>query len=266
MLKYEELIYRIKNLKASQTKIIGFVGKKHELPLYQVIIGKGVNKILLSGGIHGSEQGGPLVIIEFLEKHAITYSKEFTFYVYPCINPYGYNKKKTMNQKGMNINDDFIKEKSEEVKLIKESLSHGPKSYLFTMDFHEDTSKARPWGFCMWETCIEKNKRIGKSIINQVKRLTKICTKPTIEKDVNSGGVIYYPEGLRQKAFIKPTSLDAFLFNNYSRHTFTIELPGFEPEEKRVRTGVKAITTALKLINKSNKDPTLLEKALTEKT
>ena len=72
-----------------------------------------------------------------------------------------------------------------------------------------------------------------------------VCSQPTIFGDINSDGVVYYPEGYTGTIYAAMTTLEGFLIQNYTDHAFTTETISNWEAEIRVKAQLLAITTAL---------------------
>ncbi|MDD5417946.1 MAG: DUF2817 domain-containing protein [Candidatus Nanoarchaeia archaeon] len=205
--------------------------------------------VVLSAGIHGDETSGVFTLLEFLKKEVQKYGNKFTFHVYPCVNPTGFDNNNDTNYNEVNLNRDFVDAKTDEIKLIKKSLVSGPLSYEFAMDFHETGSgeEGNPDNYYLYEACMNVSKRIGNYIIDNVLLYVPVCKWNEIWGEPNSDGVIYYPENCRHEEYKEPTSFDSFLFKNYTSHSFTVELPGRLKLEDKVNAGLETIRTALKI-------------------
>lgn len=267
MSKYNnEIVGRIDELKTRfNVSVLGEV-KYGDLayPIFR-IIAKGDDNpaekrdILLSGIVHGDEPAGGLAILDFLKNSADKYLDRFNFYCYPCVNPGGFENEIRENPDGLNLNRNF-KEKTnaQEVKLVMDSLKNGPKRYHFTVDLHEcplnvaDPSEGfsiedNPKEFWMWEgASVESGLRIGDKVVAQLaKEGVPICAWPTIFNDINTNGVIWYPEGNRNEVYKAGTSFEGYLFDNYTNHSFTAETPTGWTLEGRIKVHIRALELML---------------------
>ncbi|MBI2666363.1 M14 family metallocarboxypeptidase [Candidatus Woesearchaeota archaeon] len=258
---YQEIISQVEELKSSF--LVRVIGEVHydsqHLPLYRLVSeGQGGEAVLLSGGMHGDEPAGVYGVLKFLKEHASSYMNDFKFFAYPCVNPWGFTANTGSNHLGLNINRHFVfGSKVKEVESILDSLSEGPQTYLFTLDMHEtplegefaDANKdeALPTEFYMWENCPDKERRVGdKMIASLEQRGIPVCKWESIYKDVNSGGVIYYPEGFfNQKEYGTGTTFEAFLQVNYTPQAFTTETIDNVSLEERVEQQIIVLRAAL---------------------
>lgn len=256
---YKEVVGRITRLDQNfKVHKIGEVVYDKKYPLYCVIAERGREQpsILISGEVHGDEIAGVYAVLEFLEKHTRNYENRFRFFVYPCINPSGFEAG-TLKTAGLNLNRLFGVHHESEIEIIQRFLREGPcpAEYLFTMDFHEVdpdyegegfTKKDNPKECFIYETQKNKARRIGKKMLSELPPNTPICTWDKIYNDINSEGVIWYPEGCENEIYAQGTSFDSYLQRHFTNHSFTTETPTNWSLEKRVQTHLSFLFSALK--------------------
>tara|TARA_Y100000034_G_scaffold137007_1_gene218328 strand:- start:5667 stop:6182 length:516 start_codon:yes stop_codon:yes gene_type:complete len=125
---------------------------------------KPVKKIILSGGIHGSEPAGSLAIVKFLNLILnISKEKNYEFLIFPCLNPSGLEVNTRENKEGIDLNRSFDLESNlpEVVFLIDNINIYDFKADL-SIDFHETCPEDNcditlghkfPKEFYMYEVC-----------------------------------------------------------------------------------------------------------------
>jgi len=263
---------RIEDLKSYSSSIsvqeLGRVDDSfQELPLFMIVVDtKSIGRkqdVLLSGGVHGNEPAGVWALLNFIEQYLERYLEQFRFFAYPCVNPSGYVRNKRTNLLGIDLNRDFtLRPVSLENQLVVNSLLDGPKNYAVTIDLHECdyelegageefrkagfTKSDNPRGFWLWELQDDHSKRVGAKIIQEVSGAgIPVATQPTIFGEVNSGGVISYPEGCMSPIYSSAASFDVFLHKNYTDHAFTMETISNWDMGQRVQAHILAITTIL---------------------
>lgn len=260
-----EVVYRIKQLRLRQR--VEMIGKinfgQFNYDLYRIIAGADNllprKNVLISGTVHGDEEAGCFSILNFLDQLAHQYLDRFRFFCYPCLNPSGFETGMRENMDFIDLNRSF-KEPAEpqEVKSVLRSLKEGPLRYHLTVDMHETPPlaispkekylpKDNPPDFYMWETAsADSGLRIGDKIIAQLAgEGVPICQWPTIYDDKNSGGVIWYPDGCNNEFYAAGTSLEGYLYSNYTNHSFTTETPTFWSLDRRVHTNIIALRSIL---------------------
>ena len=137
-----------------------------------------------------------------------------------------------------------------------ETLSRKARKFVCTIDLHETdpnyvgegfTRKDNPKEFYMWEVCPDKNLRIGDGVVKSVEKVVPVCRWDRIYKDINSNGVIWYPEGCANEVYAQRTTLEGFLADNYTLQAFTLETPCGWHMDQRVLAHSTAIRSILEL-------------------
>lgn len=214
--------------------------------------------VFISGGVHGDEPAGVYAALDFLEHDAPRFRSDFNFLVLPCVNPSGYELDTLRSQSGANLNRLFdTKSLEPEIRAIEGWLKEEPERFLATFDLHETVPEYQGEGFTehdnphacyLYETVRDHKKRIGKQLINALSPSLEVCRWPTIYSDINSDGVISYPEANRNAVYAQETTFEAFLMHHKTNHAFTTETPTGWSFEKRIETHLCWIETALKLL------------------
>jgi murein peptide amidase A len=256
---YSHVESRIQGLKGLRRRVIGRV--QHEKKPYKLYslqsLGAPEGKIpvLLSAGVHGDEPAGVEAVLHFLETLSDTDKDRFHFLVFPCVNPIGYEKNTLANGKNQNINRSFLAQtRSTEARSVMAALESQGQRFAFAMDFHEIPHYWADEGFIpednprsayLYETHADPEKRIGRSMLNALDSDIEICQWASIYRDTAVNGLVTYPVDCRNKHYAAGTSLDAYANAHYTAHSFTNETPISWPMEKRVRTQLSWLRTAL---------------------
>ncbi len=259
---YRAMEARILALSNVEIVIVGKVEKEEAVyPVYALTTAaskkneKKQLNVLLSGGVHGDEPAGVFALLQFLEKEAPRYAKEFRFFVFPCVNPGGFATGTAENSAGKNINRSFKKDSPAlEAKWVMEQLQKWDRKFVFSIDMHEIPpywegegfkAKDNPHTAYLYESQRDKKMRIGPAMLAGLPKDIEVCQWPRIYGDVAVGGLVTYPEGNFNQVYAEQTTLDGYLFEKLSSHTFTAETPIDWPMEKRVRTHLSWLKTAL---------------------
>lgn len=262
----DEIEYRIQQLQNRfQATVIGKISFSHfTYNLYKItaISNRGQypkKDILISGTVHGDEEAGCFSILHFLDQLVDRYLDRFNFFCYPCINPSGFETGMRVNMDYVNLNRSFKEPyEPQEIKHVINSLLQGPGYYHLTVDMHETPPMAidpkerylpkdNPLDFYMWETALaDSGLRIGDEVIAQLaKEGIPICHWPTIYDDINNRGVIWYPDSCKNEFYAAGTSFEGYLYNHYTKHSFTTETPTFWPLDRRVEVNTRALCLIL---------------------
>lgn len=223
------------------------MGSVATYPLFCVTIGNrfdsNLKDVLISAGVHGEEPAGVFALLKFLEEDVSEFMDEFRFLIFPCINPFGFERNYRFNSqpdpehkgRGMDINREFKKDTScAEANLVMTQLKMRARRFVCAIDLHETdpvfigedfAEEDNPTEFYMWEVCPDKNLRVGDRVIKDIEGVIPVCKWDKVYDDKNSDGVIWYPEGCGNKIYAERTTLEGFLADNYTPQAFTLETP-----------------------------------------
>lgn len=121
----------------SQRELLGhsFLGND----IYLLKIGCGSKKILVWSQMHGNESTGTkamLDVFEFLKlghKISQNLTEKLSLYFIPMLNPDGAERYMRRNSCGIDLNRDFVKEASVEIKLLKKAVYELRPDFLFNL-------------------------------------------------------------------------------------------------------------------------------------
>lgn len=140
--EYDEIFNRLKGKRSSNISVksigsITYSNDSYELLL--VILNPSIQrkKILLAGGTHGNEPAGTQALLEFISEFSDNenINMDYSIYILPLINPWGWERNRRLNGDFIEINKDFIAKKSKEVNLILQHLDLS--QFDIVLDLHE---------------------------------------------------------------------------------------------------------------------------------
>jgi hypothetical protein len=131
--------------------------------------------VLLSGGMHGEESAGVEGVTGWLESgRAERYPVNWL--VFPCINPYGWERNQRRNRQRRDINRQFRQPHNTPEAALIHQLVRG-RRFLFSMEFHEDVDAT---GFYLYELR-RQPPYLGEKILRAVSRVVPINRDPIID-------------------------------------------------------------------------------------
>ena len=116
----------------------------YEIPVYTKIK-SGAPRIYLSSGVHGDEPSGPLALMELLGEGLL--SNEVSWMLCPLLNPSGMEAGTRENSSGVDLNRDYLRRASAEVRGHVDWLERQPVPDVF-LSLHEDWEST---GFYLYE-------------------------------------------------------------------------------------------------------------------
>jgi hypothetical protein len=194
-----------------------------------------VKRVYLSTGIHGDEPGGPLAVLRLLQENR--WPADADIWLCPCLNPSGFTLKTRENNKGIDLNRQYLNPQAEETIAHVAWLEKQP-SFDVCMCLHEDWESA---GFYVYELNPGDQPSFARTIVNRVTEVCPIDMSPVIEERPAVGGIIIPNVDPRSR----PQWPEAFyLIINKTRLSYTLEAPSDFELSTRVAAlvaGVRAV-------------------------
>lgn len=188
-------------------------------------INEGAEKSLcFSAGIHGEEPAGPEAVLKFVEQ--VKVPKDVFVMIFPCVNPYGFNRGSRRNAFRQDINRRFCdKLLSNEAKTVYGLLKSNPVDLFVSL--HEWSGKD---GFYMYASDKIKKKELLEIPKLASKWFTVFNNRKVNGEDVD-GGIIWHPDEGYQDARSKCT-LENRVFKD-KIHYLCLETPSKAELEDR---------------------------------
>lgn len=258
-----EVVARLKSLER-RVELIEAGSVNHflrEYPMYYLVAqspNPASRNVLISAGIHGDEPAGVYAALDFAESRMHDYSEYFSFVIFPCVNPGGFEKGIHNNPNGFNLNREFRKKKPQkEISILKKALKSEGRHYCVAIDMHEDDPREKldgfpkrrnPNGFYLYEVCPKKTS-IGPRIISVLEsKGFPICSREKVYWDKNKHGLIWEKWGA-EKRHEELTTLLAYL-RGYASHALNPETLPTWSLKKRKQAQLIVLETVLDMYRK----------------
>jgi predicted deacylase len=210
----------------SYDKIYPFLSLKY--------VSKMSNKtIIITGGHHGEEFFAVNVLLKWL-RQPILFS-EFNYYIFPCVNPYGYEKNFRNNANNQETNNETHFNKDSEVPELKILFEEFPRTADLILDIHGDTGKT---GCYMYEHKSNNLPAIAEKALSENDAIIPYLRIKTIYGTKLVNGVLCPPK--------YDIGVEGFLETLGIQYSLTVELPGKFDGQKRAEGGVAIINSVLK--------------------
>ncbi|MBV8638807.1 MAG: succinylglutamate desuccinylase/aspartoacylase family protein [Candidatus Eremiobacteraeota bacterium] len=213
---YRELAQRWKNLRDShdvRVREVACVGAPRTL-LCAEFGDAALPAIHLSGGVHGDEPAGVLALLRLVESGML--DRAFSYRIWPCTNPTGFDARTRVNADGVDINRTFGRGgTSPEASAV--IMSNRDRKFVLAVDLHEDDQAGGPY-------CYEYGDRaIGERIVPE-------CLRPDpIEEAELLGGL----------------SLSLLMRRGAADDAITLETPAHATLDERVDMHVRMVQAAI---------------------
>jgi murein peptide amidase A len=197
-------------------------------------------RVYISSGMHGDEPAGPLAVLRLLQEDS--WPSDFELWACPCLNPSGFSLHRRENAAGIDLNRDYRRLQTPEIRAHTAWLEQRPRFDL-TLCLHEDWEAN---GFYLYELNPDNRPSSVDRIIQEVSKICLIDTSPLIEGRPASNGIIR-PEG---DPLLRPEWPEAiYLIANKTRQSYTLEAPSDFPLETRIAALATATRVALERID-----------------
>jgi murein peptide amidase A len=194
-------------------------------------------RVYLSTGIHGDEPAGPLAVERLLAENL--WPSDVALTVCPCLNPTGFSLNSRENHAGIDLNRDYLRPVSNEIRSHVAWLESQPEFDL-TLCLHEDWEAH---GFYLYELNPDQRPSLSERMVAAAAEACPIDHSPEIDGRPTTAPGIIRPE-------IDPTTRpfwpEAFyLIQHKTRQSYTLEAPSDWPLAVRVEVLVRAVRAAL---------------------
>ena len=192
----------------------------------------------LSAGIHGDEPAGPLAALELLRSGFLAPDRSWT--LCPALNPVGLAAGTRENGEGVDLNRDYLRLRSAEVRAHRAWLETQPVPDLF-LSLHEDWEST---GFYFYEiNCGEDRPDRAAAILEAVRPSLPPEPEETIDDHaVRSPGWIYHPA---EADFPDDWPEAIFVVESGCPLSFTFETPSAAALALRIAAHVAAVRAVL---------------------
>jgi murein peptide amidase A len=247
---YTELVARLREAERSSPNVEmrelgGFEASGREYALYRIDLrGKkpGPIQVCVSAGIHGDEPASVEAAAEFLEKNANNESllKAFSFVIFPCDNPAGYELGARENASGVDLNREFnTTNPASEVKILTAAAEGLRFDHVY--ELHEDVDS---YGFYLYELAANRPLRVGAEIVRAVSAAGFPVNLAKCIEGLDAQCGVIAPGVSRMRKRRLPKAVYMYRFG--SPHVMTMETPGRAlPIEDRVRIQLMGLAIAL---------------------
>jgi hypothetical protein len=226
--EYDDIFTKLKgkrsrNISVKSIGSITYSNDSYELLL--VILNPSIQKkkVLLAGGTHGTEPAGTQALLEFISEFSDNenINMDYSIYILPLINPWGWERNRRLNGDSIDINRDFITKKSQEVNLILQHLDLS--QFDIVLDLHEASKDG-----CFIYNRDKKSQPILIRLMSYLKNTgTDVQQTGKVHDILNiKDGIVYIPKIVRTYLHIVKKRATLTHLCNYThnvRRVFTFE-------------------------------------------
>ncbi len=246
---YDDLVSRMQRIARSPTveleQIGEFEANSRTYPMYLMRMGNPAPdkvSVLINAGIHGDEPAGVEAALRFLETNSDNRDllSRFSFVVFPCNNPTGWELDTRENWAGIDLNREFNTRKPPpEAAIISDALQGRCFDVVFEM--HEDVDSP---GLYLYEIAEDSSRFIGHEIISAAAALDCPINREECIEGMSARGGLIRRKAVRFRKTRLPLAI--FVYRTCGGHVITLEPPASRLSfEKRVEIQLTALRILL---------------------
>ena len=246
---YLKLVNDIINLNIPfNISVIGFVQHDRVYPIIKLekTDKKTRYHVVIQSGIHGDEAIAIRVLLRWLKSIRPRYLKEFSFTIFPVLNPYGYAHATRRNGKHQMVNSADYWSKSYEIPELNIAGSHYPENANLFIDIHGDCGRYGKTEIYAYERVAPGMPSIAMQALRENNKIIPYIKGDTIYKESCKYGVIYNPK--------RDRSIQDYMSDIGCECAITLEIPGKMSGINRIDGSVKVINSILKYFLKYKKE------------
>jgi predicted deacylase len=232
---YQKLVNEILNLNLGyEIEIIGYVNYDYIYPLLKLkyISKTAKNTVVILSGQHGDEPYAVHTLLQWLKQPIML--TDFNYYIYPIINPWGFEHACRDNGVRQDTNNAVNFKKDSQVQELAILYDHIPSNINLMLDIHGDNDKKQVY---LYEHKADTLNSIAQKTLLETDKFMPYLKQKTIYGCPLVNGVLKTPkEDVGIEGAVEKLSVD---------YTITLELPGIYDGQKRVDGGVNIINSLL---------------------
>lgn len=226
------------------------VGRVDGLPFYEITTRRPAPRdpVLLSSGMHGEEPAGVEAALSFLQSPPPDWL-QLNWVVWPCINPYGWERNQRRSRQRLDINRQFRgRTRSDHARLIKQRVAH--RRFAVSLEFHEDVGAK---GYYLYEGC-RNRQPMAPSILTWVAHVMPLDARPRIDGHRADGrGLILRPLTAAAIRRRRQWPMAYYLFLHHTDHVLGSEKPVRAPLARRVAAHLAASEVVVRQLTSAKK-------------
>lgn len=202
--------------------------------------------LLIAAGIHGEEPGGVVGLCRWLLECSDRWMDRLRFVVFPCLNPWGFERGIRFAADGKDLNRQFHAPEHPSVAAFCRYLEASPERFPLFMDLHEDCDFEAMY---LYEVIDAPSRRsgaptLGRRILERARRSVALYSG-TVEDLEAQDGMIRVDALERQKAReFRGAPIALFAYAHGIPHVVTVETPGRLALDVRASLQVEALEEA----------------------
>lgn len=216
---------------------------------------EGVPRLLITAGIHGEEPASVLGAMRWLVSRSAEWRAHIDMTVIPCINPWGFERGIRFGPHGLDLNREFDAPKHPFTQAVTDFLK-GRRFHLF-MDQHEDCDFEAMYAY---ESGGETTPTLGRRILDLAREWVPLSDHEEVGPFHTEDGLIATGRVQTDLEDLDLGDLEGlpialYVFLHHAPHVVTVETPGLQPLELRIKLHVEALEEACRYLVSTRKKP-----------
>jgi hypothetical protein len=206
-------------------------------------------RVLLTGGVHGTEPAGVEALLRFVEQLSADPARlsGALIDVLPVVNPWGYVYGYRYNGDGQDVNRDYASRRTQEARLVR-ALFQEDGPYDLVMDLHESKKP----GYFLYEY-VSPSRGLGRVFAGLVSTLGQPPENAYREWIFPArDGVLRTPAAaLAWVALARSLSLDQYARLHGTADSYTVETPVEDDLAERVAVDLRAVSSFITALTRA---------------
>lgn len=204
--------------------------------------------LLIDAGIHGEEPGSVIGLFHWLQHHADRWLGAIDFTVFPCLNPWGFERGIRYDPRNRDLNREFNNPLHPAVVGFCKAIE-GRRFELF-MDLHEDCDF---YGTYLYEV-VEAGRTdrvpgaaeltLGRRILDACQSIAPLSHGEEVGELITDAGMLAAPLAREELDAWDEWPIALYAYVHHTDHVVTVETPGKQPLETRSDVHARALDVA----------------------
>lgn len=239
-LSYRQLLKDIRKIEREfEVSFLTVTGERFKLVKFTKIISSNFPLLMIMAGCHGEEPAPSLAIFENYELFSeVAKKSKVNLVFYPLVNPWGFDRNKRLNRKGLNCNSDWIHKENKIIASEVETVAKDVKNYtpFIFANIHEDDETEKEFYFFSFG-----DRKFENALVKVGEKYFSILKDGKHDDIVVENGVVYnHHDG----------SAEDFMFHRGCKFSCCTETPSSQLLSKRIKCNTDLILKSIELLKR----------------
>lgn len=207
--------------------------------------------LLIAAGIHGEEPGAVVGLLRWLEQHARIWVGQLHMHIFPCLNPWGFERGIRFAANGNDLNREFDEPRHPATQAFNRWIAR--RQFDLFMDLHEDCDFSAmylyelldPWPGVDGVT-------LGRRILDHSSGRVQLSDGDDVGASQTARGLISGPFSRREAAKFEGRPIAIEVYAHHAPHVVTVETPGLADLTVRADLHTDALQLACNHLTRRN--------------